>query len=422
MKLLCAVAIYLVGCLLFSAAFGCVYTVRDVGFADVGSAPYRLYYYVRNDTSEELTSTFRQISYVALMDSNVEAAIINVDQREDNLGTEANAAYDQAMKYADFWNIQSFPAAVLTSPTGRSLVLPISVSDEPFRETIWSVLEGVVISPGRNEILSAAISTYCVIVLVQGNNATENERARKAVDDAVQELSKIMSQMPDSIEKPPEVMVMPPKSFSRERVLLWGLGVSEGVRQGSHIKPYVAVIYGRGRRIGPLLKGEEITAKEIFNILSIIGESCECGIDKRWLMGMMIPLRWGAKAQSEAVENLGFDVEDPMVKTEISQIMSKGIPAGTVGTDVPERGARGAGPPLEEYSETVVEFKPGQAQAAVSPAQLRQLVSPESIATDMRGQGVFRPYQTVLLIISGIALLVLAAGVFIMLRARRRVL
>ncbi len=422
MKLIFAMAICLLGCLLFSVALGCMYTVRDVGFADVGSVPYRLYYYARNDTPEELTSTFEQISYVALMESNVEATTINVDQREGSLDTEAKAAYDQAMKYLEFWDIQSFPALILSSPTGRSLVLPISASDELFRETVWSVLEEVVISPGRMKILSSVINTYCVIVLVQGNDATKNERARKAVDDAVQELSKIMSQMPDAIDKPPDVMVVPPKSFSQERVLLWGLGVSEGAGQGSRTELYAAVVYGRGRRIGPLLKGEEITAKGLFNILSIIGESCECGIDKRWLLGTMIPLRWGEKTQSEAVKNLGFDVENPMVKTEISQIMSKGIPAGAVGTSIPEFGARETGSLLEDYSETVVEFESGQAQAAVSPAQLRQLVSPESTATDMRGQGAFRLYQTALLIIGGIVLLVLSVGVFIVLRARRRVL
>ena len=111
MKLVCAVAFCLLCSLLFSLAFGCVYTVRDVGFADVGSTPYRLYYYIRSDTPEELISTFKQISYAALMDSNVEALIINVDQPETDLDREENSVYDQAIQFLFLHSLSEDPVS-----------------------------------------------------------------------------------------------------------------------------------------------------------------------------------------------------------------------------------------------------------------------------------------------------------------------
>ena len=396
-------------CIPVSVAFGCIYNVRDVGFTDVKPVPYQLYCYVKNDTPAEVASTFRQISYATFLDSNVEAKIVNVDQPND----PADTAYNEPMKYLNFWEIKSFPAAILVSPWGRSLVLPISVPDEPFKETMWSVLEGVVISAKRREILSSVIQVYGVVLFVEGKDADKNKRARGAVEDAIKQLAGIMSQMPKTIEKPPKMIVIPMKMRSQERVLLWSLGVDKDFQ--THTEPYAATLYGRGRRIGPLLKGAEITTNAVFNILYVIGQSCECGIDREWLMGMMTPLRWNEKTQSETAKSLGFDPEDPMIKTEISQILFRSVPSG-IASGIGESKS-----PLEGYSETIVEFEGGQVQSAVSPAQFRQLVSTEAATAGMDTGGASRPYRMMLLVVGGIAVLVLAGVMLVILRARRRV-
>ena len=205
MKLRCAIAICLLSCFHFSVAFSCMYTVRDVGFVDIGTIPYRLYYYTREDIPETLTSTFKQISYAVLMDSNVKVEVINADQQNDH----------SAMEYLHFWDIKSFPAAILVSPEGQSLVLPISAgqhlrnsslaqgANEPFKEAIWSALEGVVSSPKRKEILQHIVKAYCVVLLIEGEDAAENKRTQEAVAGAIEEISKIMSQMPKPIKEPP---------------------------------------------------------------------------------------------------------------------------------------------------------------------------------------------------------------------------
>ncbi|MCK4430378.1 MAG: hypothetical protein KAW19_03655, partial [Candidatus Aminicenantes bacterium] len=294
----------------FSEVFGCIYNVRDVGFVEFLSAPYHLYFYINNDTPEEFTSAFNQISYTAFMDSNVKGEIINVDQKKDL----------PAMEYFRLWEIQSFPAAILVSPKGQSLVLPISVPKKTFKETARSSFHSIIFSPKREDILNHIVRSYCVILLIEGKDADENKRAHEVVAASTRKIAKMMSQLPKRIEKPPYIIIMPQESLSQEKMLLWSLGIDENEVKEAN----VAIIYGRGRRLGPILRGVYITGSRIFNILSRIGLSCECGLDRRWIMGSRIPLRWERKIQRDVVKFLGFDAESPMVKMEMSSIMSIG--------------------------------------------------------------------------------------------------
>jgi hypothetical protein len=265
-------------------------------------------------------------------------------------------------------------------------------------------MESIVISPKRKEILSSIVESYCVILLVQGDNAVANEKARAAASGAIAEIKRIMDQMTKPIEKPPLLIVIPPELYSQERILLWSLGINgKGIDD-----PRVTLLYGKGRRIGPFFTGENITQNGIFNILSLIGSSCECGLDKEWMLGTMIPLRWDGKLQSEVVKQLGFDAESPMVKTEISQILSIGQ------SSEPSRSLESS--KLAEYSERVVELESLPTAATVSPAQFRQLVNPDPAPSDT----VIRPYQKVLLVAISMVVLILAGGVFIILQTRRR--
>jgi len=320
-------------------------------------APYRLYFFIRNSTPKEFSSIFEQISYSAFFDSNVEVEIINVNQKADH----------PAIEYFNFWEIQSFPSAVLVSPDGRSLVLPISFSNQPFRETVRFLVENVVSSPKREEILKHIVKSYCVILLIEGEGlaGNENKRVHNVVNETAQKIAVIMNQLPKHIDEPPNVIVIPRESFYNERVLLWSLDINYNKVN----EPCVAVLYGRGRKIGPVLEGEQITGSVLFNILSLIGLSCECGLDKRWMMGTMLPLRWGKKIQSDVVNFLGFDAESPMIKMEMSSILSLG-----------QESIREPIKPLNEYSENVLAYKNVPSVSRLSPAQLHALSSTGSDA------------------------------------------
>lgn len=388
-------------CVLFSfcslRVFGCIYNVRDMGFVDIVPNSYRLYYFIQNNTPEKTVSAFKQISYASFMDSNIKVEIINIDYQKDH----------PALEYIHFWELKSFPAAILMSPTGRSYVIPVSVPGKKFKETMRSSLESIVSSPIREEILSHTVKAYCVVLVFEGKNAAENKRVHDTVTNAAWKIARIMSQLPKRIEEPPHIIVIPQKLISREKMLLWSLGI-----YGNQInEPHVAVTYGKGRRIGPVLKGKQISANRLVNILSIIGLSCECGLDKQWIMGPLLPLRWGEDIQSDVVKFLGFDAESPMIKTEMSNIMSLDF----FRNSEEALSVDNLRDVLDKYSEELFKFQGEPDTKRFSPAKFQELVSQES-ANSRSGLNL----KMILFITGSFVLLILGVGAFILVRARKK--
>ena len=65
----------------YSISYSCKYTVRDIGFTDLGSKPYQLYLFYDNNTPDEIVSSFQRITYAALLDANVQTKTIDVKQK-----------------------------------------------------------------------------------------------------------------------------------------------------------------------------------------------------------------------------------------------------------------------------------------------------------------------------------------------------
>ena len=296
-------------CFQSQSVFACRYNVRETGFIDLSSEPYYFYGYVNKDTPEEITSSFKQISYATFIDCNIQVEMINTDLQKDH----------PAMKYLSLWQIQSFPVAILVSPDGRSLVVPVKKDNEPFEKSLRSAINNIIFSPIREEIIKEVIETYGVILLIEGENAQENEKYRKVAFSALENIKKQMKTMLKYIEYPPVLISMKPESFSRERILLWSLGLEADVT-----KPYAAVFYGKARWIGPLMKAGEISETNLMNILSIIGVNCECGLDISWVGGTLLPVKWDQKRQAQVAKLLEFDPENPLVKLEVNRILKMG--------------------------------------------------------------------------------------------------
>lgn len=376
---------------------GCIYNVRDVGFVEIVFNPYRLYYIVQDNTPEELITLFKQIAYPIFMDSNFKVEIINVDRDSGH----------PALEYSHFWEIRSFPAAILVSPTGRSMILPISVSENTYGGAVRNSLENVVSSSIREEILDHIVKAYSIILLIEGNNAAENKRVDKIVRASVQKIDRIMSQLPKRIEEPPQIIVIPRELTSKERILLWSLDLDENQLN----EPCLAVIYGRARRIGPLLKGGQITERTLFNILSLIGLSCECGLDKKWMMGPRLPIMWGERIQQDVANILGFDAESPMVKMEMSNIISFDYYTKTEYRENPIDSES----PFDRYKEELLKFENEWSEKRLSPAQFRDIVSPEP-ADSKSGPN----WKLIISIIGIFVLVIMAGGIFILLLLRRK--
>ncbi|UCD30398.1 MAG: hypothetical protein JSV03_08000, partial [Planctomycetota bacterium] len=224
--------ILLVNCCLSSTAYTCEYTVRDTGFVQIYDTPYRLFGYIGKDTPRDVVSTLKQISAVVLMDSNVEFSLINIDQDKGH----------RAMEYLRRWEINSLPGLILVAPDGRSLPLSITTTDKSFKEQLWTKLEQIVESPKRDEMLAHIVKSYCVIVLVEGKEASTNKKVRETALNATEQIKQHMGQITKPIEAPPRLVVINSDNLAQENVLLWSLGINpEEIND-----PYLAVLYGRG--------------------------------------------------------------------------------------------------------------------------------------------------------------------------------
>lgn len=372
----------------YSISYSCKYTVRDIGFTDLGSTPYQLYLYFDNNTPEKIVSAFQRITYAALLDANVEAETIDIKQQTQH----------QGLSFLRSQNIKSMPAVILMSSDGSAVNLPFSYSDNNYNEPVWQIVEKVVSSPLREKIVKSVATTYGVVLLIEGKDKKQNSLAQKVLKRAIEDISLVLDIMPKPIKEPPQLIEVSQQQFLQEKVLFWSIDVN----MKNTNEPQVAILYGRGRRIGPVLKGDEITKNNVFSLLSLIGADCECGLDRSWMLGKMIPLRWDSKIQSGLIKSLGFDVESPMVKAEMSQILS--LAPSFLGQN------KKSITPLTAYSEGIIKFNNTSTVPTVSPNQFGEVLESESNSL----------FRVGLLLGIGFILIVLVIGGIVFIRAKRR--
>lgn len=299
----------------------CKYNVRDVGFVYLEPLPYRVFGYVPPDAPEKTASTLRNLASASFLDSNVEFRIVDPAKSPD----------DDTLVYLQNDFSKEHPNLALVSPDGRHLKIPFSDAENEIQASAWSALEGVVSSPLRERLLREIVRVYALVVLVEGADSVENERAHVEAEGAVRDLAAVMDRFPKPVKFPPQIVTVTHEEVSEEKVFLWSLGVEE--EQPS--EPAVAVLYGRGRRVGPLLRGKSIQQGEIANMLGVLGQDCECDLDRAWMQGPLIPMRWGSDLQAEVLKEIGFDAENPMVKTEVSRILARGPSSGARRVSLP---------------------------------------------------------------------------------------
>jgi hypothetical protein len=217
-----------------------------------------------------------------------------------------------------------------------------------------------------------------------------------------------LENLPKPIARPPALVVLDRPSLAREEMLLWALGLQpQDVNE-----PCAAVFYGRGRWVGPLFKGDILTADALTELLFVVGADCECGLDHRMLQGTMLLARWDESLREKTVASLGFDPESPLVRMEMVSIVRRGmggfdypgVPLGyeeiQVGGDVP----KGAELPPDH-----------DAQQSLAMAS-----HPQSPIRNSQFEGSGSVVRILAVSLGGISVLTAAASVVIILRARRR--
>jgi len=382
-------------CFQVHTAEACKYNVRDTGFVDLGTEPYYLYGYVREDNPADVLTSFKDISYAVFVDTNVRVEIINIDEQKDH----------PAIKYIDLKQIESFPTAVVVSPDGQWLSVGVTEADQPFKRSLLTALEDIVSSVKRDEIIRQVSEVYAAVLLFEGPDEEEHKKAREAALEGIDAITRQMKLLPKAVAEPPVLVEVSRGEFSAEKVLLWSLGLeAEDINE-----PCAAVIYGRARWIGPLMRGEQISANVIANILYVIGADCECGLDRSLMQGTMLPVRWSEEIQAKAAKGLGFDPENPMIKMEINRILRMGA------SSYP-------GVPFG-YQELVVDFDDdSNSETNELEIDAEDIASPESGAVEPLQEPLVSgeadgDLEKPLYIIVGLAILILGVGVFIILKA-----
>ena len=315
--------------LLALPATACRYSVRDTGFVDLGEDPYQLVLISRDKSGGDLYKT--------------QAA---ADLQDANIAFTTRETAEAAE-----------PALVLQDPAGRTLELARGGTVAFTTTGAAALLEAVALSPARIEILESALKSMAAVVLIEGSQPVENTRVSAAIEEAIRNVTQAMPFLPKPAGAPPALLRITPQQLARERITVWGLGF-DPAPSGS---PRVAIVFGRGRRLGSPLEGQEITQTAVEERLTLVGQDCECDLDRAWMKGPLLPGRWAAARQQQAAQALGFDPENPLVRTEVSRIVLRGPGPGQ-----PKASSRTSS--TLGYSEEVLEDSSSRQDAATPAA------------------------------------------------------
>ncbi|HID57518.1 TPA: hypothetical protein EYP37_13365 [Candidatus Poribacteria bacterium] len=285
-------------------AFSCPYIIRDVGFA-LPRRPYHIYCLVKGGSPEEkrITTIFESVSAEVLRGSNVEAEVVEVGHLPASIRKQLGPI-----------DLNDLPRAILISPEGKALVLP--KVDYTSERSVRRQLEDVISSPKREEIKRHIVRNWCVVMLVEGTDRRENERAKEAILRASHQIVGAVTETGTMVRRKPYLTLLSPQDRGEERILLWSLGLLEGEGE----RPRAVVLFGRGQQIGPVIEGKGINDRSMLSLLYTLGKACACTTDTKLLSGPQIPLKWGDDIRGEVCRELGFDPENPVLKSTLAML------------------------------------------------------------------------------------------------------
>ena len=297
-------------------AGACEYCVREVGFVALHNEPYRVVITVPPDTPDSERDRLLAQARAEIGPSNVVVSIAT--------GYHAGPGTENR----DPQTLSS-PRAIVYAPgepglTRSALLRP--ASESPSSDlVIEHTYAELTHSPAREGLAEALIDGYATVLLVQGADEDANRAAHELVEHAIQRINAVKSGFDRVIEVGPALRIISAEERQREYILLWALGIETD----ETAMPSVAVLYGKGRRLGDVLTGNTLTDTALFTMLSVVARDCECDLDRGWLYGTSIPLVWDDAMRRRAYDALGFDPESAATRAAVSRILERGPGSGT---------------------------------------------------------------------------------------------
>ena len=297
-----------------AVALACRYTVRDIGFVDLRGPEFSLSVVGGGSIPAEEIQRIEQ----ELRNSNVRLNVVK-SAAGGEMGEDAGGALGR-----------SEIEITLIDRGGRRLRLDThSVSDGDGGTVVSDCLPQL-FTETRDTLARQSIGSFAQIVVIDGSDQQQNDRAWGVAGEAAEAIRRIEPMLPRPIAFPVRTVRLSFGQRAADPVLLWSLGldVASPDDEAAVFEPVTVVMYGRGRLAGPVMTGAAIEVRETLAQLALVGESCECETDRKWLDERVIPYRWQTNDRELAAQRLGFDPESPLVRAEMIRIVSQGISAG----------------------------------------------------------------------------------------------
>ncbi|MEA1877602.1 MAG: hypothetical protein U9N86_12125 [Bacteroidota bacterium] len=279
------------------ASWACRYTVREIGFSSLSHSVYSIV--IINSQADPLSEQYERIRK-QLTDSNIRLIIL--DPSKDQEHPALVSALQQKIP---------FPTTILWSPSVKRVFRPQS-------DKLEELVSTILFSPLRIKISDLSFNHFAFTLLIESTKQELNNKAFAILQKSCDDITNRMPNMPKQVTYGAKAIRITSGQFESERVLLWAIGIDQIPET-----PLALIMYGRGRIIGDILDYESINNQEAFKRLAMIGADCECGLDRKWMLGPQIPMNWSSKTRQLLADELGFDVDNPMVLAEMSHILSK---------------------------------------------------------------------------------------------------
>ncbi len=274
----------------------CRFTVREIGFSILSQDIYTL---AVIDATANAGDALWQTFHKKNRDCNLRLEVLN-----PHLDSEHPIIKNAKQKGV------KFPAIVLVAPDSRMYLFDGNDISKIYPEILESGL-------GVN-LRTVFPDVFAAVLWVEGEDIEKNRIAKNKVQQACDAIENIMPSMPKIVKKGPVNIVVSKNDVRNEKLLLWSLGIDS-----MPAEPVAFVLYGRGRLIGEALSYHQILEGGLYKYMSMIGADCECGLDKKWMLGNQVPLLWNQDSRQHLAKLVGFDIDNPMILAEMSRILAK---------------------------------------------------------------------------------------------------
>ena len=197
------ITVYLSVIFLASTCLACQYNVRDIGFVDLKHSVHKLYVFLSED---ELVSR-----------SELQK-LLNEEFNETNVYTEL---VSHGTKVHKVQTPSVFPAAVLVSPQGKQLTLPLNQKGKALKENLADLSRQLIHSSIRSNIIKQASENFAVVLLIESSDTQLNKSAALTIESSLLHIKNQMAFMPKKIKSPPGMIIMEAQDVAQQKILLW---------------------------------------------------------------------------------------------------------------------------------------------------------------------------------------------------------